>query len=43
MMAALALMAKGRETVNDLVILESVDITEIQNIAKKVQFTASHK
>ena len=43
MMAALGLMAKGSETVNDLVILESVDIKEISNIAKKAQFTAPHK
>ena len=43
MMAALGLMAKGSKTVNDLVILESVDINEIQKIAKKVQFTAPHK
>ena len=43
MMAALALIAKGSGTVNDLVILESVDINAIRNIAKKVQFTAPHK
>ena len=43
MVAALALIAKSSGTVNDLVILESVDINEIQNIAKKIQFTAPHK
>ena len=41
--AAMALMAKGSGTVNDLVTLESVDINEIRKIAKKVQFTAPHK
>ena len=34
--AAMTLMAKGSGTVNDLVTLESVDINEIRNIAKKV-------
>ena len=43
MIAAMTLMAKGSGTVNDLVTLESVDINEIRNIAKKVQFTAPHK
>jgi uncharacterized protein with GYD domain len=41
--AAMTLMAKGSGTVNDLVTLESVDINEIRNIAKKVQFIAPHK
>ena len=41
--AALGLIAKGSGTVNDLVILESVNINEIRNIAKKAQFTAPHK
>ena len=41
--AAMALMAKGSGTVNDLITLESVDINEIRKIAKKVQFTAPHK
>ena len=41
--AAMTLMAKGSGTINDLVTLESVDINEIRNIAKKVQFTAPHK
>lgn len=41
--AALGLIAKGSGTVNELVILESVDIKEIQKIAKKAQFTAPHK
>jgi len=43
MIAAMTLIAKGSGTVNDLVILESVDIKEISNIAKKAQFTAPHK
>tara|TARA_B100001105_G_scaffold11037_1_gene8180 strand:- start:670 stop:987 length:318 start_codon:yes stop_codon:yes gene_type:complete len=43
MVAALALIAKSSGTVNDLVILESVDINEISNIAKTAQFTAPHK
>ena len=43
MVAALALIAKGSGTLNDLAILESVDINEISNIAKKAQFTAPHK
>ena len=43
MVAALGLIAKGSGTVNDLVILESVNINEIRKIAKKVQFTAPHK
>ena len=38
MVAALALIAKGSGTVNDLAILESVDINEISSIAKKAQF-----
>ena len=41
--AAMTLIAKGSGTVNDLVTLESIDINEIRNIAKKVQFTAPHK
>ena len=41
--AALTLMAKGSGTVNDLTTLESVNINEIRNIAKKVEFTAPHK
>ena len=43
MIAAMALMTKGRGTVSDLVTLESVNINEIRKIAKKVQFTAPHK
>ena len=43
MMAALVLIAKGSGTVSDVVILESVDINEIRDIAKKAQFTAPHK
>ena len=43
MVAALGLIAKGSGTVNDLVILESVDINEIRKIAKQAQFTAPHK
>ena len=43
MMAALALMAKGSGTVNNLVILESVDMNEIRKIYKKIEFTAPHK
>ena len=43
MVAALALIAKGSGTVNDLVTLESIDINEIRKIAKNVQFTAPHK
>ena len=43
MVAALGLMAKGSGTVNDLIILESVDINAIQKIARKVQFTPPHK
>ena len=43
MVASLALIAKGSGTVNDLVMLESVDINEIRKIAKSVQFTAPHK
>ena len=41
--AAMTLIAKGSGTVNNLTTLESVDINEIRNIAKKVQFTAPHK
>ena len=43
MVASLALIAKGSGTVNDLVMLESVDINEIRKIAKQAQFTAPHK
>ena len=43
LVAALALIAKGSGTVNDLAILESVNINEISKIAKKAQFTAPHE
>ena len=43
MIAAMTLMAKGSGTVSNLVTLESVDINEIRNIAKSVQFTPPHK
>ena len=43
MIAALALMAKGSGTVNELVILESVDMNEIRKIYKKIEFTPPHK
>ena len=43
MMAALALMAKGSGTVNELVTLESVDINEIRKIYKNIDFTPPHK
>ena len=37
--AALGLKAKGSGAVDNLVTLESVDIEEVRNIAKNVQFT----
>ena len=43
MVAALALIAKSSGTVNDLVILESVDINEIRKIYKNIEFTPPHK
>ena len=43
MIAAMTLKAKATGTVNNLVILESVDINEIRNVAKSVQFTPPHK
>ena len=41
--AAMALMAKGSGTVNELVTLESVDINEIRKIYKNIEFTPPHK
>ena len=43
MIAAMTLKAKGSGAVDSLVTLESVDINEIRNVAKSVQFTAPHK
>ena len=43
MIAAMTLKAKGSGAVDSLITLESVDINEIRNVAKSVQFTAPHK